>query len=115
MKKYPLNSEGLSVNAVIVTNNGVRAVEYGLTSFNPKLNNQISSDSIDLLKKIIIEEHDVYTFKIPFNMAEKTMINELLDEYGFTLNQYSKTFCKMQLSTDKPTYDKDCIDNEPIR
>lgn len=114
--RYPISSEGLNKNDVIVTNMGTRAVEYGFASFNPKLSKQISTDSINLLENIIKDEHDVYTFKIPFNINEKNMINELVNEHGFILKDYSKSFCKVELISDKKIEsDKNCINNEPIR
>jgi len=116
VKRYPLSLEGLTEDSVIVTIIGARAVEYGLISFNPVLNTQISSDSVNLLEKIIEEGHDVYTFKIPFIAFEKNMINSLVNEHGFILKDYSKTFCKMELSSyDKSISDENCINNEPIR
>ena len=114
--RYPINKEGLNKNDVIVTNMATRAVEYGFTSFNPKLNKQISTDSINLLKNIIKDEYDVYMFKIPFNNNEKNMINELGNEHGFIFKDYSKTFCKVEIISDKELEsDISCINNEPIR
>lgn len=79
------------------------------------LTKQTSSDSVNLLEKIIKEGHDVNTFKIPFTVHEKNMINSLVNEHGFILKDYSKTFCKMELSYDKAVSDENCINNEPIR
>jgi len=116
VKRYPLSLEGLTEDSVIVTNVGARAVEYGFISFNPMLTKQTSSDSVNLLEKIIKEGHDINTFKIPFNVDEKNMINSLVNEHGFILKDYSKTFCKMELSSyDKAISDENCINNEPIR
>jgi len=115
-KRYPLSLEGLTEDSVVVTVIGVRAVEYGLISFNPVFNTQISSDSVNLLEKIIEEGHDVYTFKIPFIAFEKNVINSLVNEHGFILKDYSKTFCKMELSSNERSIsDENCINNEPIR
>lgn len=116
IKKYPLSLEGLTEDSVLVTMMGVRALEYGLTSFNPISETEISSDSVNRLKKIINEGHDVYTFKSPFIEFEKNMYNNLINEHGFILKEYSKTFCKMELYSDKEYIsDKNCINNEPIR
>jgi hypothetical protein len=115
-KRYPLSSEGLTKDSVLVTMMGVRALEYGLTSFNPISDTKISSDSVNRLKKIINEDHDVYTFKIPFIEFEKNMFNSLINEHGFVLKEYSKTFCKVELISDNKTEsDKNCVNNEPIR
>lgn len=114
-KRYPLSLEGLTEDSVIV-GMGARVVEYGFISFNPILTKQISSDSVNLLEKIIKEGHDVNTFKIPFTIHETNWINSLVNEHGFTLKDYSKTFCKMELSSyDKSISDENCINNEPIR
>ena len=115
-KKYPLNLEGLSNDSVVITMIGVRAVEYGLISFSPIENGEISSDSIKLLEKIINDGHDVYAFKIPFIEFEKNMYNNLINEHGFILKEYSKTFCKVELSSSENLVsDLSCMNNEPIR
>ena len=114
--RYPISSEGLNKNDVIVTNMGIRAVEYGFISFNPTLNKQISTDSIILLENIIEKEYDIYTFKIPFNIHEKNMINDLVNEHGFILKDYSKTFCKVEFQTSSNLKsDDECLNKEPIR
>jgi len=118
VKRYPLSLEGLTKDSIIVTNIGVRAIEYGFISFNPMLNKQISSDSVDLLEEIIKEGHDVNTFKIPFNVREKNMINSLVNEHGFVLKDYSPSFCKIQvISTTNATSssDKICYELEPLK
>ena len=116
MERYPLNLEGLTKKDVIITNVGVRAVEYEITSFNPKLSKDISLDSVKFLKESIMDKYNVYIFKIPFNLHEKNMINNLVNEHGFILKEHSKTFCKIELSTFKDVIsDKICINNEPIR
>ena len=115
-KRYPLSLEGLTEDDVIVTNIGVRAVEYSFVSFNPKLTKDGSLNSVNLLEKIMNEGHDVYAFKTSFNNEEKKMINSLVNEYGFILKDYSKTFCKVELSSnDQSRSDENCINNEPIR
>jgi hypothetical protein len=115
-KKYPLSLEGLSDDSIIVTTIGTRAVEYGLISFNPVENTEISSDSIKLLEKIINDGYDVYTFKIPFIVFEKNIINSLVNEHGFILKDYSKTFCKVEFQTSSNLKsDDECLNNKPIR
>ena len=114
-ERYPLNLEGLDENSILVTTIGVRAVEYGVISFNPKLTKEISSDSINLLENVIDKGHDVYTFKVPFTIHEKNMIVSLVNEYEFTLKEHSETFCRIEASSEKSTSDENCLNNEPIR
>ncbi|MEK9993470.1 MAG: hypothetical protein VW646_01815 [Hydrogenophilales bacterium] len=114
--RYPLSLEGLTNDSVVVTMNGVRALEYGVISFDPISERQVSSDSVNLLKKIIKKGHDVYTFKIPFIEFEKNIYNNLINEHGFILKEHSKTFCKVELSSsENPESDLSCMNNEPIR
>ena len=114
-KKYPLDLEGLSDDSIVVTIMGVRAVEYGLISFNPIENGEISSDSIKLLEKIINDGNNVYMFKRPYTVAEKDLMNDFINNYGFTLSDHSKTFCKIELTSNNKISNENCIDNPPIR
>jgi len=115
-REFPLKEEGINENSVIVAPVGARAQEYDLAVFNPITTNGTYSNSVNLLENIIHEGYDVYTFKVPFNKAEKNIIYNLVDEYGFILKEHSTTFCKIELSSDKKSIsDENCINNEPIR
>jgi len=114
IKRYPLNLEGLTKDSIVISNVDVRVVEYGIISFNPMATKQ-TSDSINLLENMIKEGYDVYTFKIPFTIDEKNMINSLINDYEFTLKDYSKTFCKLELSYDNAISDEKCTNSDPIR
>jgi hypothetical protein len=114
--RYPLNSEQLSNDSIIITNAAVRAIEYGFTSFSLKFDKEISPDSIDLLKNRINDEYEFYTFKIPFNNNEIILIKNLVEEHNIILKDYSETFCKVYLKNNIILEsDDNCINNEPIR
>jgi len=114
-ERYPLDMEGLDKNGVIVTLMGERALEYEMTPFRIAKQSQISNDSITLLKEIIENGNNVYVFKRPYTMAEKDLMNDFINNYGFTLNDHSKTFCKIELSSNNKISNENCIDNPPIR
>ena len=115
-KEFPLKEDGINENSILVTPIGSRALEYDIISFNPILTKQIASNSVDLLKNLMREGNYAYTFKIPFNEFEKNMIHSLINEHGFTLKDYSKTFCKIELASyDNSISDENCINGAPIR
>ncbi len=115
-REFPLEDEAINENSVILTPIGSRAQEYDTTAFSPTITNGTYLNSIKLLENIIQEGYDVYTFKVPFNESEKNIINNLIDEYGLVLKEYSTTFCKIELSiNEKTTSDENCINNKPIR
>lgn len=115
-REFPLKENGINENSILVTPIGSRALEYDLSSFNPMLTKQTASNSVNLLENLIREGNYAYTFKVPFNEVEKNMINSLINEYGFTLKDYSETFCKIELdSYDKSISDENCINGLPIR
>jgi hypothetical protein len=115
-KEFPLKEEGVKENSIIVTSVGARAQEYDLASFRLIVTNQTSINSINLLQNIIEEKYDVYTFKIPYNNGEKKIIQNLINNHEFILEEYSETFCEMKLKSDKKdTSDKECLNNNPIR
>jgi len=115
-REFPLEDEAINENSVILTLIGSRAQEYDTTAFSPIITNGTYLNSIKLLENIIQEGYDVYTFKVPFNESEKNIINNLIDEYGLVLKEYSTTFCKIELSINEKTIsDENCINNKPIR
>ncbi len=115
-REFPLEDEAINENSVILTLIGSRAQEYDTTAFSPTITNGTYLNSIKLLENIIQEGYDVYTFKVPFNESEKNIINNLIDEYGLVLKEYSTTFCKIELSINEKTIsDENCINNKPIR
>jgi len=115
-REFPLKEDGVGKNSIVLSPVGSRVQEYELTGFRLIVTNQTSINSINLLKNMIEEKYDVYTFKIPFYNYEKNMINELIDEYGLVLTDHSKTFCKMEIKSEqKSTSDKECVNNIPIR
>ena len=115
-REFPLEDGAINENSIILTPMGSRAQEYDTTAFSPIITNGTYLNSIKLLENIIHEGYDVYTFKVPFNESEKNIINNLIDEYGLVLKEYSTTFCKIELSIDEKTIsDENCINNKPIR
>ena len=115
-REFPLNDEKILEDSIIVTPVGARSQEYNLASFRIITINHTSINSINLLQDIIKEKDNVYVFKIPFNNGEKNMIQNLIDNNEFVLEEFSETFCKMKLKSEqKSISDEKCINNEPIR
>ena len=115
-REFPLSEKEIKKDSIIVTQVGSRAQEYNLPSFRLITINHSSIDSINLLQNIIEEKDNVYAFKIPYNNGEKNMIQNLIDNNEFVLEEFSETFCKMKLKSEqKSISDEKCINNEPIR
>jgi|APSaa5957512535_1039671.scaffolds.fasta_scaffold46652_1 hypothetical protein len=115
-ERYPLDLERLDQNSVIVTLMGERAMEYQLTPFKIIKNGEISNNSTILLKEIIEKGNDVYVFKKSYTVFEKNLMSDLINDYEFILKDYSKTFCKVELSSSENLVsDLSCMNNEPIR
>lgn len=115
IERYPLDLEGLNKESIIVTIIGPRAIEYGFIPFDPT-STKLSSNSINLLRELIKDGHDVNIFKIPFTINEKEMISKLTSQHNFILKDHSKTFCKIELPTNEEHIsDENCINNQPVR
>ena len=115
-REFPLEEEGINENSIIMSPVGSRGQEYDKPTFRAIITNGTYLNSINLLENIIDEGYEVYTFKVPYNKSEKNIINNLVDEYGLVLKEYSTTFCKMELSSDKKSIsDENCINNKPIK
>jgi len=108
VSRYPLDSEGLSGESIIVETKGRRAIEYNASPFLPargswfnSINeldpNLVSQEPIKILKKVMKDGYDAYTFKEPDRKFEPLYFRYLEAEHGIILKDYSKTFCKMDL------------------
>jgi len=102
--RYPLDPEGLSEESIIVETKGKRSMEYNVVPFVPVkgsayLNETdmslIPQKSISHLKKLLMADNDVYSFKEPKNIFEPRYFRYIEAEQGIILKDYSKTFCKM--------------------
>jgi len=108
--RYPLDSEGLSENSIIVGGRPGASLAYNSIAFfpyweymptirhewNPEL---VPTEPIKSLKEKITEGYDVYVFKSerdrrPF---ENQYYLYLENEHNLILKDYSETFCKMEL------------------
>jgi len=108
VSRYPLDSEGLSGESIIVETKGRRALEYNANPFLPARGSWVNSineldpnlvpqEPIQILKKVMKDGYDAYTFKDPDRKFEPLYFRYLEAEQGIILKDYSKTFCKMDL------------------
>ena len=115
-EKYPLDLEEIPKNSIILASNSIRVIEYdGLISYdaNPP---RTQVYSVELLKKLSDEGHEIYMFKKPFTYKTLEIRNTLVEEYKVILKEHSKTFCKVEFDDLKNTKsDEGCLNNEPIR
>jgi len=104
--RYPLDPEGLSEESIIVETKGKRSMEYNVIPFVPIKGGAylketdmslIPQKSIPHLKKLLMEDNDVYAFKESKNIFEPRYFRYIEAEQGIILKEYSKTFCKMIL------------------
>jgi len=117
--RYPLDPEGLSEESIIVETKGKRSMEYNVTPFVPVKGSAylgetdmslIPQRSISHLKKLLVADYDVYSFKEPKNIFEPRYFRYIEAEQGIILKDYSKTFCKMVI--DKNEFEIDGKDLE---
>jgi len=108
VSRYPLDSEGLSGESIIVETKGRRALEYNASPFLPargswfnSINeldpNLVAQEPIKILKKVMKDGYNAYAFKEPDRKFEPLYFRYLEAEQGIILKDYSKTFCKMDL------------------
>lgn len=111
-KIYPRDLEGLTTNSVILSYHGDRVLDYGVILFIPASQNQIPKESIELLDQILIDGYNVYVFKDPIVKNEKERINQMVENHGFVLKDFSSSFCKLEKSSpDKSEFsDEVCLE-----
>ncbi len=96
--RYPLDTEGLSNNDILISAN-LEAIDYGFIQFKAYVkDDSISEKSLDLMKKTIQDGHNFYVLKDPLDLKDKIIYKNLLQHSDFTLIDYSKSFCKVELS-----------------
>ena len=100
-EKYPLDNEGLNENSIVITNFSDPVLEYGFVPFKIKEEGVIKSESVELLKNLILNKSEVYIFKIPFNEDEKKLIFDLQKNYNFVFKEHSKSFCKVFINNNE--------------
>ena len=101
--------EGLTKNSIIIAHDQEKVIEYGVTPFFSLYQGELSNDSVNLLEQIINEGNEVFIFKTPTTNDEKETLQNLIDNYGFVLKYYSKTFCKVDFSQNNEKTDVDCM------
>jgi len=107
--RYPLDSESLSENSIIVGGRPGASLEYDSISFfpyweyMPTIRHEFNPDMVPqepiiLLKEKIADGHDVYVFKSSENRRsfENQYYQYLADEHNLILKDFSMTFCKME-------------------
>jgi len=105
--RYPIDTEGLSESSVILADANTRAVEYNAIPYLPWLSctwepsglNPVTcpEEHIQTLTKIMEEGYEVYTFK-SMRADDVDYFEYLKTNYGMILYDYSKTFCKLELT-----------------
>jgi len=108
-QKYPLNKEGLTNNSILISAN-MEAMDYGFIQFKPYLQNEnISDNSLNLLKKTISEGNNVYIMKYPYDKKDKIFNKNIFNLNEFIIIEYSESFCKLELSkSDKKITNNTC-------
>jgi len=105
--RYPLDMEGLDRNSLIFLIHADWAVDYGVIPFQP--NPTKLEESFTLLKRVLHDGYNVYTFKETTYEGEKEILRSLIENHGIVLKEYSKTFCKMEFANESMRNDDICI------
>jgi len=123
--KYPLESEGLSSESIIVETKGRRAIEYNASPFIPATGSWVNSlneldpklvkqERIQLLKNVMMEGYNAFTFKETDRKFEPLYFRYLESEHGIILKDYSKTFCKMVIIENIPESSEEEIESDDV-
>ena len=102
---HPPLLEGISKNSVIVALKTDRILEYDVIPFQivPIDDKKAPADSISLLTEIINDDYSVYVFKTPTTIHEKIILQDLVDNHNFILQDYSESFCTIKIKTNENT------------
>jgi len=105
--RYPLDMEGLDRMSVLLVQNTNIAFDYDVIPL--KLKAAVLAETEDYLDYVLEKNYDVYVLKTETYPGEKKLLRNLINEKGLTLKDYSKTFCKVQITNGTGSIDKVCI------
>jgi len=123
--RYPLDSEGLTPNSIVVDRTGRRTMEYDVIPFDPNTislrewnPDLVSQSPIKRLKQLLNDGNEVFAFK--YKRVVMTQYYLYLQEnHGIILKDHSETFCKLQVkndangvNTNSDTSDMTCLQGE---
>ena len=94
-QKYPIDMEGLDKDSLIMLIHADHAIDYGVIPFQPNMTNFDKSGT--LLKQLLIDEYQIYTFKKSTYPGEKEMLKYFEKHYDVVIKNYSDSFCKISL------------------
>ena len=106
-EQYPPDREGLPEKSVIVGGASRESLAYDFTSFFPYWGmgryTEITPDTIPIkpiqtLTKLMDEGYDTFMFKGGADHRDIQYFEFLAAEHGIILQNYTKTFCKLQLT-----------------
>lgn len=84
---------------------GSWVVDYDVVPFHPFLGHSLKGEiikdefpeeSISLLKELLKNNVDVYTFKESSHTIERTYLKYLVDNHKLVLKDFSDSFCKFE-------------------
>ncbi len=123
--RYPLDTEGLSGESIIVETKGRRAIEYNANPFLPARgswfnsineldSNLVPQEPILILNEVMQKGYDAYTFKEPDRKFEPLYFRYLESEHGIILKDYSKTFCKIVIVENEIVTDGKDLESDDV-
>ena len=100
---HPPPMEGITKNSVIVALKTDTILEYDVIPFQivPIDDKKAPADSISLLTDTINDDYSVYVFKAPTTIHEKIILQDLIDNHHFFLEDYSESFCTIKIKTNE--------------
>ena len=107
-QKYPINMEGLNEHSIILLIHADHAIDYGVIPFQPNMLN--FNESGILLKQLLNNNHEIYTFKKSTYVEEKNMLKYFESYHDVIFKNYSDSFCKIIIKeSDDMKSDKLCL------
>jgi len=110
--QFPLDSEGLTKESVLVAKHGKLAMQYPAITFDPFTGysqktqtwymNKINEVPIILMKNMINDGYQLYIFKYK-DVGDPNYYRYLEEKHGFILREHSKTFCQLLLGNVQET------------
>lgn len=118
---YPLNLENLNKESIIVGGHSAKSIDYGFTTFDATMGmpinrtssfnpNYLDSNVMEKMRNLIENGEELFIFKEVVNKNEKKFRHVLVNDFGYILTDFSKSFCKISIKDkENQISDKNCF------
>ena len=96
-QRYPIDQEGITEDSIIVYRDAPKIMEFGAIPFSIRgaVEGPMAQNSMEKLKELIRQGHDVYNFKLNYYPIYNQYFYSMIKNHNIVFEDYSESFCKL--------------------